>query len=331
MTYERGLDDGHQAVMATTRDSVDQPESANTAGKRKRRMLAIFNPAAGRRDRRRFTLLLQQLHQCFELVVHETQGPGDAEAMARDAADRFDLILAVGGDGTINEIVNGLRGTSAPLAVYPLGTTNVLAAELGLPIDPAGFVRVLAKSSPREAWAGQISGRLFTLMVSVGFDALVVDHLDSALKRKIGKAAYISTALIELIRYKPRRYVARIDGVEHAAFGVIVAKGRFYGGRFTVAAQARVTDPNFHVCLLDGGRRMDVIRYAAALLVGRLASLPDVRVIKGRTVAISGAPDSPVQGDGDILAALPVEARIASSPLLLFMGEKAVERADCRS
>jgi YegS/Rv2252/BmrU family lipid kinase len=284
-------------------------------------VVAIYNPVAGRGRRQRFDATMRELGlQGFDVVARETAKRGDAEDFARAASqDAAAIVIAAGGDGTVNEVVNGLAGGLAALAVLPLGTTNVLAAEIGMPSDPAGFARILASRSPRPVWPGEIAGRRFSLMVSVGFDAHVVATLDEALKRRLGKAAYVVTALRHLARHRPMVYGITIDGRDYQAGAAIVAKGRFYGGRFVVAPAARIAAPEFHVCMMSGASKLDVVRYTLALAAGNLPSLPDVRIVAGREVAIHGANGEPVQGDGDVLGRLPVTVRIASTPLSLVM------------
>lgn len=286
-------------------------------------ILAILNPAAGRRRHDGFAAVIAGLRASgAEVALCVTRGPGDAERHAGRAASLgCTMVLAAGGDGTVNEVLNGLVETPLPLAVYPLGTTNVLAREIGASADPGRFLRLLRTRPPQPAWLGEISGRRFALMASVGFDASVVDKVNAALKRRIGKGAYLAAAARQLLRHSPGAYCVTIDGKVHRAAAAIVAKGRYYAGSFTVAPLARVTEPGFQVCLLGGGTRKDVLRYAAALACGRLSRLPDVQIIGGREIEITGVEGEPVQCDGDIVARLPAIARLAPSPVRLLMQE----------
>jgi diacylglycerol kinase (ATP) len=259
----------------------------------------------------------------FALTVRETRGPGDAEAIARVAASQgFDTVLAAGGDGTVNEILNGLSENPLPFGVYPLGTANVLAAEIGMPTHPVAFARIFATSQPRPIWIGEVSCRRFALMLSVGFDARVVAGVNVAIKRRMGKVAYVAAAWTALLRHRRVQFRVVIDGVSHLAAAAIVAKSRYYGGRFTVAPDSRITDPAFRVCLLPGNTTLDIVRYAAALARGNLSELADVRVIKASVVTIDGDPEEVVQVDGDIVGRLPVVTRIAPTPVMLMMSER---------
>lgn len=288
------------------------PESPARALPRAR-ALVIYNPVAGWRNRRRFLDVLAALGRLGCIVtLCETTRRGDAEAFARSADPvAHDVVIAAGGDGTINEVVNGLAGGVLPLAVIPLGTANVFAAELGLPGDADGIAELIVKGAACRVHAGMANGRLFIMMAGVGFDADVVRRVSPALKRRFGKLAYVAATLVSLVRYPFPRYRIAIDGVPFQAASAVVAKGHFYAGRFTCTPEARLDEALFHVCLFRRTGAWNAARYALALLFGRLDRLKDVEVVRGAAVTITGDRPEPVQGDGDIVASLPLHAVIA--------------------
>jgi diacylglycerol kinase (ATP) len=283
-------------------------------------LCVIFNPAAGARRRRRFERVLAALGALgAKAAVLETRAPGDAETLARAAArGDYDAIVAAGGDGTINEVVNGLGDAQMPLGIVPLGTANVLANELGLPQAPEALARCIALGAAAPVFAGSANGRRFAMMAGVGFDARVVQGIDLAWKRATGKAAYLVSALACLARLKPCRYEVEIDGVAASAASLVIAKGHYYGGRFVVAAGARLDEPVFEVALFERGTRLDVLRYAAALGANRLSSLPGARFVRGCRVRVAGPEGEPVQIDGDLGASLPLEATILPHPIAIL-------------
>ncbi len=306
----------------------------------RRRLLVILNPAAGTARRRRLTAVVDSLEGLgCQVELRETAGPGDARRLAREAEPgAFDVIVAAGGDGTIAEVLDGLAlgeegrgaglsGGAAPaLGIIPLGTANVLAAELALPSDPLTLSRYLALGPLRRVRFGRlIGGAYFGAMVGAGFDAFVVAGVNLKVKRWVGKAAYGLTALAIWFRPLPVLQVT-VDGQAHRAAAVIVSKGRFYAGRFLVAPDARLDDGCLHSCLFQSGGPLRRLVYGLAMAFGRLPSLGDYRVIPGRRVTIeavgAGPPEAPLQGDGDIIAALPVEIVLgdASVPLVFPPG-----------
>jgi len=295
-----------------------------------RRMTVVFNPTSGGRRKERLDATLAMLRQSgCDVAVRPTAARGDAEAIARTLAGTAastDLLVVAGGDGTINEAVNGLmderlngRAGMLPLALVPLGTANVLAAEIGLVPTAAAVAGAITGGAATAANIGLANGRCFTAMAGVGFDAHVVANVNLRVKRLLGKGAYVLESVRQLIRFPFPRYRVTVDGQSYEAASVIVAKGHYYAGRYVCAPDARLDQPEFHVCLFSRGGRWNAIRYAVALAFGRLQRLADFRILRGRTVTIDGPPGDPVQGDGDIIAYLPVRMEIAPRPLRLLV------------
>ncbi len=278
------------------------------------RYLVIHNPVSGRRRGAFLSDVLSEMSAAGCAVeLYHTTAAGDAERRARDVDDdAFDGIVVAGGDGTINETINGLGSSSLPLGIIPMGTANVLAAELGLPISARAVADVLVQGKRRRIYLGNASGRRFAMMAGVGFDAHVVAKVSSRLKRWIGKGAYVWQSVVELLRYKPALYHIRIDNMDWHAASAVIANGHFYGGRFVCAPDARLDDPRLYVCLFRRTGRLQVARYGSALMMGRLNRLKDVTVVAATTVTVLDSADEPVQGDGDIVARLPATISIES-------------------
>jgi YegS/Rv2252/BmrU family lipid kinase len=304
-----------------------QPDMQASSALRARRVTVVFNPTAGgcRRARLNETLKLLRASGC-EVDLQATAARGDAETIARTFGGRLPaagLLVIAGGDGTINEAVNGLLSAggngASSMALVPLGTANVLANEIGLATAPAAVARAIAGGASVRAYVGVANGRCFTAMAGVGFDAHVVANVSLRLKRLFGKGAYVVESLRQLWRFPFPRYRVTVDGQSYDAASVIVAKGHFYGGRYVCAPDARLDQPEFHVCLFERGGRWNAIRYALALALGRLPGLADFRVLRGRVVTIDGPTGDPVQGDGDVIAHLPVRIEIAPQPLRLIV------------
>jgi YegS/Rv2252/BmrU family lipid kinase len=295
---------------ATTRETHHAP----------RRVAVIYNPIAGWRRRRRFRRVLDGLAAMgCPVTVFATAARGDAEAFARTLdTEAFDVVAAAGGDGTINEVANGLVDRGLPLAVIPLGTANVLAAEIGIPETPQAIARVVAEGAPRPIVLGYVNGRRFVQMAGVGFDAHVVAHVTPGLKRALGKFAYVLWSLAGLLRFPFRRYRLTVDGTTFEAASAVIANGHYYAGRYTCAPDARLEEPTLKVCLFERSGRLSVLRYGLALLLGRLHRLSDVHVVTATTIAIEGGADEPVQGDGDIVAHLPLTAGLNGATLDLI-------------
>ena len=290
-----------------------------------RRILVIFNPAAGQgrsRAKRLSRVVAELERRGCRVTVLSTRAPGDAERLAREADLAFDLIVAAGGDGTVNEVANGIFDASRPLAVLPIGTGNVLANGIGLPRDPRRLARVIANGTPRPIWPGRAGDRLFLAMTGVGFDAEVLGALDPRLKRRLGKLGYIWAILLCLYRYRRAEFVVGTEGSKYRGASAIVTTGRLYAGRFVIAPDARLDVPLLHIVLFQSAGRLAVLRYLGAMLLGRLHRLADVSILTARRASIAAgkpaaAGPSVVEIDGEVHGRLPLAIEIAANPLLL--------------
>lgn len=289
-------------------------------------MVIIFNPVAGRR---RAALLWRVLDVLaangIRLDLAETHRAGHAEHLAREAVQGgAPMVVAAGGDGTIAEVANGLMGSSARLGVIPLGTANVLAHELALPFAPRAVAAALAFGRTRRLWPGITSGangtRLFVQMVGVGFDAQVVHRLSLPLKRVLGRGAYVLQSLRETQRYAFPPVRLRIDEAEIEAASVVVSKGRLYGGRYLLAADARPAEPGFSVVLFGHGGPGAALMYGAALPIGMLGQAPGVRHVRARQVEVVGNTPIPAQADGDAVGFTPLHVADAPGPIEVVTG-----------
>ena len=286
-----------------------------------KRILIICNPTAGKYRRDHFDKIVSELHRLgCDVTVMETMRRGDAEAFARTAeVARFDAVVAAGGDGTIGEVANGLLGRGLPLGIIPLGTANVLAAEIGLPHNLRAVASTIATGKRRRCYPGQANDHLFLMMAGVGFDAHVVDNTSPTLKRIFGKGAYAYATLRQLLLTSPGPYTVTLDEATYTAASVVVGKGHFYAGRFVCTPDARIGLPVFQICLFKDGGPWATLKYLLGFLAGRLPSMASVKLMQGDHLRIDGTPGDPVQGDGDIFTHLPLDVRIAEATLDLLV------------
>jgi diacylglycerol kinase (ATP) len=289
-------------------------------------MMIVFNPVAGKR---RAHLLWRVLDVLLEhgvrLDLAETQRPGHASDLAREAAHRGEtLVVAAGGDGTIAEVANGLIGTDTRLGVIPLGTANVLAHELGLPFTPRTVAAALGLRRTKQLWPGQaVTGddiRLFVQMLGVGFDASVVQNLPFALKKTLGKGAYVVQSMREMARYRFPPIQIRIDNAETEAASVIISKGRLYGGAYRLAHAADPSEPGFSVVLFDHSSAAAVALYGLLLPLHLLGRAPGVRQVRARRVEFLGESFIPAQTDGDSAGVAPSWVMDAAAPIHIVTG-----------
>ncbi len=256
------------------------------------RACIIFNPAARGDRAARFHALLEKFRQRSELRA--TAGPGDARRLAAAAvAEGFELIVAAGGDGTLNEVVNGIGDApdgfaQVRLGILPLGTVNVFALELGIPLGLESAWAVVQEGREITVDLGQatFSGatgpeqRYFVQMAGAGLDAGAIERVSWPLKRKVGPLAYVWAGLGALCEAQP---VIEARGGAAAADGqlVLVGNGRLYGGRFELFPDADLRDGQLEVCVFPRADALALVRCGLPLLLeGRV---PERAVKRFRT------------------------------------------------
>jgi len=282
-------------------------------------LLVIHNPTAGRGRGHFLHSVLSRLRaKGVEIDLRPTTGPGDAGELARRATG-VDAVAVAGGDGTINEAINGLIGNEVPLAVIPLGTANVLAAEIGLARSPRRIAETIARGCRRRIDLGRTNGRHFVMMAGVSFDAHVVAAVTPKLKRALGKTAFVVQSLRAMLRFPFPTYGITIDGRSYSAASAVIANGHYYGGRFTCTPAARLDDGLLHVCLFTLPGPWKAMQYATALVLGQLHRMRSVRVLTGRRIEVAGPSRDPVQGDGEIVGHLGLKVELAEETLKLIV------------
>jgi YegS/Rv2252/BmrU family lipid kinase len=283
-------------------------------------LIIIYNPVAGRRRIAALWRVVDVLiANGLQPRIAETQSAGHATVLAREAAAANErIVVAAGGDGTIAEVAAGLIGTGSSLGIIPLGTANVLAHELGLSGDAKAQAAALAFGRTRTLWPGVAEGpdgdRVFVQMLGVGLDAQVVHRVSHRLKRAIGRQAYTLQTLREIGRYDYRPIRVTLDGVATEAASIVVSKGRFYGGSYTLAPQARSSEPGFSVALFRNSGARAAIGYGAALVLDRLGRAHSLEVRHAQRIEILGG-TQPAQADGDPAGMTPIAIRDASASL----------------
>ncbi len=286
-----------------------------------RRVILISNPKTGRYASRRLPpiedvysyLKSQQLD--IELVT--TTGSGDATSIASKAAENgvTDVIVA-GGDGTINEALQGLVGTNTRLAILPRGTANVLARELELPLHCTQAADVFLRAKSRHIHVGcavdEKAGtkRYFLLMAGIGLDASVVRRVHPGLKKMFGKGAFWFSGLSHLADWKPRPFEIQINGRNLNATFATIGKAASYGGDLTVTPRAQLDQPDFEICIIQSESRFRYLQLLSyAMRSGMPSDKPGVHFI--RASQVSGKGEAAVQVDGELIGHLPMRFEIA--------------------
>ncbi len=287
-----------------------------------RLVVIIVNPVAGRSRPGVIDGAAAFLRpRAVRVEVCITGARGDAEILSRRAVEAgADLVVAAGGDGTINEVANGLTGSTTTLGIIPLGTANVLALETGIPTDPERACRLLIEGTPRMVHPGLIGTRRFLLMAGAGLDAEAIYRTSLSWKERIGKGAYVASGLRALVAgHRPELSVSAAGVPPVRGSGVIVGRSRLYGGRLSVTPGASLREPLLQVCVFRGRGRLDMIRYAWGVIRGVHPTYRDVALFKADRVAIASDERVHVHADGDVVGVLPVDICVAPDALRVVL------------
>jgi YegS/Rv2252/BmrU family lipid kinase len=303
--------------------------------------LLIHNPNAGHGGARR-RRSLDEARKIFaavgiEVELAETKGPGEATEIAQRATiERRDLVVACGGDGTLNEIVNGLavpsNGHRVSLALLPAGTANIFAKELSLPWDIPSAARKLVRGKVVDIALGLATPLLepekrkyFLSVAGAGPDGRIVYSIDLDLKARLGILAYWWQGAREIFRYDYPHFRVVIGNQSSVASLVIVGRTKHYGGPFKITTLADLYENKFEVMTLSTRSGLRYLSYLPILWLGKLRGTSGVFFSKTDSVVCEPLNGNPVhaQVDGEPLGRLPVEFKIVPGALKLLIPETA--------
>jgi len=281
----------------------------------------ILNPASGHAASaarlRRIERVLTE--KGFSLETFTAVQPGEARQQAVSARDEpFQMVICAGGDGTIHEVVNGIAGSDLILGILPMGTGNVLAWEMGIPLDPLRACEVLAGGRVKTIDLGLTSvGRYFSCMAGVGLDAQVVREVDPAVKGFLGRIAYPIAAVRAVLHYDLPELIIDIDGQKplRSGYSVVVCNSRHYGGRFMLCPEASIDDGWLDVCILQKRHASVILRSGLSVLLNNQWAVEGMTIYRGRSVNVSSSHKVLVQSDGDIIGTTPISFTIVPRAL----------------
>jgi diacylglycerol kinase (ATP) len=264
-----------------------------------------------------------------------TSAQGTAGSLAREAVQEgVMLILACGGDGTINEVINGMTSGDATLGVLPGGTANIFARELEMPLDPLRAAHELARWKPRRIALGRAAWgngrrnphaaehRYFLSVAGVGLDAYIVHKLSRRLANSLGVVAYGWEALRQVLRYSFPSIACRTEDGEIRATFAIVQRTERYAGWLHLAPGASVFTDQITLCAFKSPRRWRYLRYALAIATRRHSRLSDIAMVRARKVECTAA-ESPApvyfELDGELAGVAPVTFDVVPNALTVLV------------
>jgi diacylglycerol kinase (ATP) len=302
-----------------------------------RNALLIYNPTSGRRRHRRFSDVEQAARILSNAGILTELAPTTARfsatSIARQAVDqRIDMVIACGGDGTVNEVVNGLAGSQVPMALLPAGTANILAKELGIPWDIPHAARLIPGATVRRIALGLAettngfhteslphAGRYFLCVAGAGPDGAIVNGVDETLKKKAGILAYWGEGARQFFSYNFPEMKIRSDSREQRATFVVLGRTAHYGGPFKITTEASLFENSFEILTNSQRSRFAYLVCLPALLLGKLRRIKGIEAWKATAAVCEAAGSEPVyaQVDGEPIGPAPISFRIVPDALSL--------------
>ncbi len=269
----------------------------------------------------------------WEMSARETRAGGDATRLAREAAGQnFDAVFAMGGDGTLNEVANGVLDSQTAVGILPLGTANVWALEMGLPLDDlVRAAQLQAHASPRAIDVGIAQGkgfapRAFLLSCGAGLDATVIGQVekDRDNKRRFGKLFFLAVGFREALQYRGRRVRVKVDGITYRrrVLLTLTSNTQLYGAMVRLPPDARIDDGLLDVTMLHGDNALNTMWHFLRLGAGFFSQQPDIEHYRARNIEIRGD-TLPVHVDAEPVGTTPVQIRVKPRALRVLVPETA--------
>ena len=262
------------------------------------------------------------------VTVHRTTCAGDAQAVAaRTTKDQYDRIVVAGGDGTVNEVLNGLDGRDVPLGIVPLGTANDLARQVGIPLDPLHALDVILTCKPARIDTAELNGRRFLNVSTGGVGAEATAETPDAAKEQLGPFAYAITGVRKLVALEPRRARFTADGLDLEMRFLLfaVGNGRATGAGTLITPEARLDDGLLDLCIVGAMGRREFTKLLFRVKSGEHLSHPAVRYLRTREVTIESAAPIAVNVDGEPADARRLAYRVRPGDLRLFVPRPLVD------
>lgn len=266
-----------------------------------RKALFIINPISGGKKKDGVPELIEKNLDptAYKPVIVFSDGVSHARQIAKEAVNKFDLIVAVGGDGTINEVASAIAGSDTPLGIIPFGSGNGLSRFLGIPMNTEQAIKTLSTGHIEAIDSGKLNGKYFFNMAGMGFDAHISEVFSHTKKR--GFISYIKSSIQEIAKYKAQLYLINIDGkiYEREAFMLSFANSSQYGNNAHISPHASVQDGLLDICVIKMFPAWRLIEMGIRMLNKTSDKTKYVEIIRGKHINIKRTAPGPVHLDGE--------------------------------
>lgn len=291
----------------------------------KRKALFIINPISGGKKKDGVPELINETIDAgvLEPVIAFSDGVAHARVIAGEAVGKFDMVVAVGGDGTVNEVASAIVGTDTALGIVPFGSGNGLSRFLGIPMDTKEAIKNLAQGRTELIDSARINGQAFFNMAGMGFDAHISEIFSHGKKR--GFISYIQSSIKEVMGYEPQNYHIEIDGAkyDYTAFMLSIANSSQYGNNVHISPKASLQDGLLDVCVIKPFPLWRFPEMSVRMLLKATESSKYVKIIRGKQIIIKREHTGPIHLDGEPqMAGTGVDINILPHSLKVIVGSQ---------
>lgn len=282
---------------------------------RHKRYLLIVNPNAGGPAPDIDGLTAYFAHNNARLNVVRTKKPMEAKSIAKKAVGKYTVVIAAGGDGTVNEVINGLAGSRTPLGIMPAGTENALAMGLGIPLDCKRAAEHIIKGKARTLDLGRVKKRYFILTAGVGLDAKAMSDVKPVLKKMLGRGIYPLTALRTILTHVPAKLEIWLDDQVLPRWGyfVVIGNVKYYGRNMHLAQMAEPDDGYLDVCIFKRTDVINMFKYfisAASKGFIPLKDFPNIEYFRVKKMKVRSSKKVLTHADAEIIGKTPVGIKV---------------------
>ena len=270
-----------------------------------KKICIIFNPKAGSSKLAKLNKIIAELNKNNIVTLFETTAAGDATNIARTESAHFDIVVAAGGDGTINEVVNGID-PNTPLAIIPMGTANIVAIEAGISNNSKAICAAINQGKTKRAYVSTINNKKFILMAGIGYDAKVVNNINPKLKKVFGKLIFALEGLKQFFKLKEFNITITSNNQTHHANWVLITNAKYYAGPHSITKRTNIFNEDLICYLFQDLTKLSFL-YNLFLIIffGDLSKSKKIKTIYSSSFDISSQYTTPIQCDGEPFGHLP--------------------------
>ena len=270
-----------------------------------KKICIIFNPKAGSSKLAKLNKIIAELNKNNIVTLFETTAAGDATNIARTESAHFDIVVAAGGDGTINEVVNGID-PNTPLAIIPMGTANIVAIEAGISNNSKAICAAINQGKTKRAYVSTINNKKFILMAGIGYDAKVVNNINPKLKKIFGKLIFAIEGLKQFFKLKEFNITITSNNQTHYANWVLITNAKHYAGPHSITKRTNIFNEDLICYLFQDLTKLSFL-YNLFLIIffGDLSKSKKIKTIHSSSFDINSDNKTPIQCDGEPFGHLP--------------------------